>query len=98
MSYPRSARVAEAIIVNSESLRSEVEKYPEVDPRKLRLVYEAIDHDLFKPGDTCAARARVASYGPYQAIRAVRLLAMAIQELRGIAAGVGLDSMSAHTV
>ena len=63
MSYPHSARIAEAIIINSESLRSEVEKYLEVDPRKLRLVYEAVDHDLFKPGDAAAARARIASYG-----------------------------------
>ena len=31
--------------------------------RKLKLIYEAIDHDLFKPGDAGAARARVASYG-----------------------------------
>jgi glycosyltransferase involved in cell wall biosynthesis len=63
MSYPRSARVAEAIIVNSESLRSEVHKYLEVDPCKLRLIYEAVDHDLFKPGDVGAARARLASRG-----------------------------------
>lgn len=63
VSYPRSARVADAIIVNSESLRSEVENYLQVDPGKLRLVYEAIDHDLFKPKDAGAARARVASYG-----------------------------------
>jgi glycosyltransferase involved in cell wall biosynthesis len=63
MSYPRSVRVADAIVVNSESLRSEVEHYLNVDARKLRLVYEAIDHDLFKPGDAGAARARVASYG-----------------------------------
>src|SRR5207249_357383 len=26
-------------------------------------IYEAVDHDLFKPGDADAARARVASYG-----------------------------------
>jgi glycosyltransferase involved in cell wall biosynthesis len=63
MSYPRSARVAEAIIINSESLRSEIERYLEVDPRKLKLIYEAVDHDLFRPGDAGAARARVASYG-----------------------------------
>jgi glycosyltransferase involved in cell wall biosynthesis len=63
MSYPRSARIADAIIVNSVSLRSEVENYLEVDPGKLRLVYEAIDHDLFKPGDAGAARAKVAPYG-----------------------------------
>jgi glycosyltransferase involved in cell wall biosynthesis len=63
MSYPRSVRIAEAVVVNSKSLRSEVEKYLNVDPRKLRLVYEAIDHDLFQPGDAGAARARIARYG-----------------------------------
>jgi glycosyltransferase involved in cell wall biosynthesis len=63
MSYPRSARIAEALVVNSESLRSEVMKYLDVDPGKIKLVYEAIDHDLFKPGDADAARKRVASYG-----------------------------------
>src|SRR5258708_6279910 len=63
MSYPRSVRIAETVIVNSKSLRSEVENYLDVDPRKLRLVYEAIDHDLFKPGDDGAARARIAGYG-----------------------------------
>ena len=31
LNYPRSARVADAVIVNSESLRSEVERYLEVD-------------------------------------------------------------------
>jgi glycosyltransferase involved in cell wall biosynthesis len=63
MSYPRTTRAADAIIINSESLRSEVEQYLEVDARKLRLIYEAVDHDLFKPGDAAAARARVADYG-----------------------------------
>jgi glycosyltransferase involved in cell wall biosynthesis len=62
MSYPHTARVADAIIVNSESLRSEVSRYLEVDARKLKLVYEAVDHDLFRPGDAGAARARVASH------------------------------------
>lgn len=63
MSYPRSVRIADAVIVNSESLRSEVEHYLDIDTRKLRLVYEAVDHDLFKLGDRDAARARVSSYG-----------------------------------
>ena len=63
MNYPRSARVADAIIINSESLRSEIQQYLKVDPRKLKLIHEAVDHDLFKPGDADAARARVASYG-----------------------------------
>jgi glycosyltransferase involved in cell wall biosynthesis len=63
MSYPRSARVADAIIINSESLRSEVEKYLEVDPAKLKLIHEAVDHDLFKPGDAAQARAQIARHG-----------------------------------
>jgi glycosyltransferase involved in cell wall biosynthesis len=63
MQYPRSARVADSIIINSESLRSEIQRYLKVDDSKLRLIYEAVDHDLFKPGDAAAARAEVATYG-----------------------------------
>jgi glycosyltransferase involved in cell wall biosynthesis len=63
MSYPRSARVADAIIINSESLRSEIQQYLHVDPRKLKLIHEAVDHELFKQGDATAARAHIASYG-----------------------------------
>ena len=51
MSYPRTVKVAEAIIINSESLRTEIERHLEVDSSKLRLIPEAVDHDLFKPGD-----------------------------------------------
>jgi glycosyltransferase involved in cell wall biosynthesis len=64
MSYPRTARVADAIIINSESLRHEVLRYLDVDPGKLRLIPEAVDHDLFRPGDADEARAHVAQrYG-----------------------------------
>src|SRR5499427_10480175 len=63
MNYSLSARAADAIIINSESLRSEIEQHLEIDPRKLKLIHEAVDHDLFKPGDAGAARAHVASYG-----------------------------------
>jgi glycosyltransferase involved in cell wall biosynthesis len=64
LQYPRSARVADAIIINSESLRREVMRYLDVDPAKLRLIPEAVDHDLFRPGDTDAAPAHVAErYG-----------------------------------
>jgi glycosyltransferase involved in cell wall biosynthesis len=62
-SYPRSVRRADAIIINSESLRSEIERHLEVDAAKLRLIYEAVDHDLFKPGDQPAARAHVQRHG-----------------------------------
>jgi glycosyltransferase involved in cell wall biosynthesis len=63
MNYPRSARLAEAIIINSEYLRSEIGRYLTVDARKLKLIYEAVDHDLFKPGDPGAARAHVQKHG-----------------------------------
>ena len=63
LQYPRSARAADAIIINSESLRSEVQRYLEVDSGKLKLVHEAVDHELFRPGDAAAARAHVARYG-----------------------------------
>src|SRR5262249_31749240 len=63
LQYPRTAQAAEAIIINSHSLRSEIEQYLDVDPRKLKLIYEAVDHDLFRPGDAAAARARVAAQG-----------------------------------
>jgi glycosyltransferase involved in cell wall biosynthesis len=63
MNYPRSVRVADAIIINSESLRAEIQRHLKVDPDKLKLIYEAVDHDLFRPGDAAAARAHVASYG-----------------------------------
>ena len=63
LNYPRSARLADAIIINSESLRADIKRYLEVDESKLKLVYEAVDHDLFKPGDVDLARSQVASYG-----------------------------------
>ncbi len=63
LNYQRSARIADAVIVNSNSLRAEVDQYLEVDPRKISLIYEAVDHDIFKPGDRDHARAHVAPFG-----------------------------------
>jgi glycosyltransferase involved in cell wall biosynthesis len=64
MSYPRTAKVADAIIINSESLRHEVTHYLDVDPAKLHLIPEAVDHDLFLPGDRDEAWQHVtAHYG-----------------------------------
>jgi glycosyltransferase involved in cell wall biosynthesis len=51
LTYPRSARIADAIIINSHSLRAEIEQHLDVDPAKLKLIYEAVDHDLFRPGE-----------------------------------------------
>jgi len=55
MNYPRTARLADAVIINSESLRREVMEYLDVEPAKLRLIPEAVDHDVFRPGDREAA-------------------------------------------
>jgi glycosyltransferase involved in cell wall biosynthesis len=63
LNYQRSVRLADVIIVNSNSLRAEIDHYLDVDPEKVRLVYEAVDHDTFKPGNPDAARAHVARYG-----------------------------------
>ena len=63
LGYPRSMRLADAVIINSESLRSEIDKYLDVDPAKFKLIPEAVDHDLFTPGDADLARAQVAGYG-----------------------------------
>jgi glycosyltransferase involved in cell wall biosynthesis len=63
LNYPRSARAADAIIINSQSLRSEVEQYLQVDPRKLKLIYEAVDHELFRPGAAGKAQAQVKAHG-----------------------------------
>ncbi len=62
-SYPRTVQVAEAIIINSESLRTEIKRHLDVDSGKLRLIPEAVDHELFKPGDRGLATTQVAKYG-----------------------------------
>ena len=56
-----SVRAADAIVINSESLRSQIQGYLEVDQGKLKLVYEAVDHGLFRPGNADAARATSAA-------------------------------------
>jgi glycosyltransferase involved in cell wall biosynthesis len=67
--YPHTARVADAVIINSESLRSEVHRYLDVDPAKLHLIPEAVDHDLFRPGDPASAKEHLARrydvHGPF---------------------------------
>lgn len=63
LNYQRSVRIADAVIVNSNSLRAEINQYLQVDSRKVSLIYEAVDHDIFKPGNRDAARAHVAAFG-----------------------------------
>jgi glycosyltransferase involved in cell wall biosynthesis len=96
--YPHTARMADAIIINSESLRAEVDRYLDVPAEKLRLIPEAVDHEVFRPGDRSEAQGRVsARYGitrpfvlfvsslwPYKNCDGLlRAFAVARQDLRG---------------
>ena len=64
LSYPRTVRLADAVILNSRSLVDEVQHYLKIDPDKIRLIPEAVDHTLFKPGDHDEAFQHVSSrYG-----------------------------------
>lgn len=63
LTYPRNMRLADVVMINSRSIRAEIERFLDVDPGKFRLVYEAVDHDLFRPGSADDARAKVARYG-----------------------------------
>lgn len=63
LSYPRSVRLADAVIINSQSIRTEIQRYLDVDAAKLRLIYEAVDHQVFRPGSVEDARAAVAGRG-----------------------------------
>jgi glycosyltransferase involved in cell wall biosynthesis len=63
LSYPRTVEKAKAIVVPSESLRSEMLRYLDVDPAKINVVPHAVEHERFKPGDADQARAQVAAYG-----------------------------------
>jgi glycosyltransferase involved in cell wall biosynthesis len=63
LNYQRSIQRADIVIVNSKSLQAEIDEHLHVDPQKVRLIREAVDHDIFKPGDRDSARARVAKFG-----------------------------------
>ncbi len=63
LNYQRSIRRADLVIVNSKSLHAEIDDHLQVDPQKVRLIYEAVDHDIFTPGDRGSARARMATFG-----------------------------------
>lgn len=63
LGYPHTARAADAIILNSTSLLHEVQEYLDVDPAKLHMIPEAVDHELFRPGDRDEARQFVARHG-----------------------------------
>lgn len=45
----RTAKKARLIISNSDSNSEDLVRYFSVDPARIRIVHEALDHDLFKP-------------------------------------------------
>jgi glycosyltransferase involved in cell wall biosynthesis len=61
MGYPHTAKTADAIILNSMSLLHEVQEYLDVDPAKLHIIPEAVDHELFRPGDRDEAKQLVST-------------------------------------
>jgi glycosyltransferase involved in cell wall biosynthesis len=50
---------AERIICISESTKKDLLHFIDVDPRKVRVIYSGIDHELFKPRDKLEARRRL---------------------------------------
>ncbi len=88
MNVPRSARLADVVIINSESVRSEITQYLDVDPQKLRLISEGVDHELFRPGDAAEARRSGRFARSHETVRALRVFTVAVQELSRTAARV----------
>ena len=80
LNYQRSVRIADAVIVNSNSLLAEINEHLQVDPRKVSLIYEAVDHDIFKPGDRDACPRPSCDLRSLASVRSVRVLALALQE------------------
>jgi glycosyltransferase involved in cell wall biosynthesis len=50
---------AEQIICVSESTKNDLLRFIDVDPRKVRVIYYGVDHELFKPRDKLEARRRL---------------------------------------
>ena len=48
---PKSIHRAKKIIAVSQSTKKDVEEYFQVNPRKIRVIYEGVDHDRFSLGD-----------------------------------------------
>jgi glycosyltransferase involved in cell wall biosynthesis len=52
-------RRANRIICVSESTKKDLLRFIDVDPKKVRVIYEGVDHDLFKPRDRLEARRKL---------------------------------------
>jgi hypothetical protein len=50
---------AHCIICVSESTRSDLLRFMDVDPKKVRVVYYGVDHELFRPRDRLEARRKL---------------------------------------
>ena len=50
---------ADTIICVSESTKGDLLRFMDVDPRKVRVIYYGVDHELFKPRDKLEARRRL---------------------------------------
>jgi len=50
---------AERVICISESTKRDLLRFIDVDPKKVRVIYHGVDHELFKPRDKLEARRRL---------------------------------------
>ncbi|MEM3833362.1 MAG: glycosyltransferase family 1 protein [Thermoprotei archaeon] len=55
----RDIKHANLIICVSESTKNDLLRFINIDPRKLKVVYYGVDHDLFKPRDKLEAKRRL---------------------------------------
>ncbi len=62
--YRLTVKKADAIISNSISQSNDLKKYLNVEERKIKLVYEALDHSLFRPAkDSVPLKINLKKYG-----------------------------------
>ena len=52
-------RNADSIICISENTKRDLLRFIDVDPKKVRVIYHGVDHELFKPRDKLEARRRL---------------------------------------
>ena len=52
-------RYSDNIICVSENTRKDLHRFIDVDPKKVRVIYYGVDHELFKPRDKLEARRRL---------------------------------------
>ena len=98
INYSAVREAADAIIINSESLRSEITQHLDVDSSKFRLIYEAVDHRRLQARRRSRRTGAPRGIRRHEAVRALRVVAVAVQELRRSAARLGACAPRARQI